>query len=291
MGELLYLNGDFMPIREGRVSCEDRGFNFADGVYEVVRVYGGQPFTAREHLERQVQSAQGLGFEIPLTVEEFGEVLRELIDRSGYQEALLYTQVTRGAAPRQHLYENDIRPTVMAFIRPPPAQPREWREVGTMALPQPDIRWDLCNLKTISLLANILAKNRAHRAGGVEALYHLPDGTVTEGSATNAYAVRGGEVWTAPLGPKILPGITRRQILAMAETLGVRVHEKALTLGEFESADEVFLSASNLELLPVTRLDQRVIGAGKPGPVSLRLHEAYRERVRQACGIAELVPL
>ncbi len=288
MGELLYLNGDLMPISEGRVSCEDRGFNFGDGVYEVVRVYGGQPFTMREHLERQVRSAEGLGITIPHTVEEFEGIVRRLIAESGIAEALVYTQVTRGAAPRNHLFADDMPPTVMAFIRPAPPRPPAWATEGAAALPQPDNRWDMCHLKTIALLPNILAKNTAHRAGCAEALFHLPDGTVTEGSASNAYIVRGGEVWTAPLGPKILPGITRTQILTVAEEIGVRVHEATFALSEAEAADEIIMSASNLELLPVTRLGERPIGDGAPGPVYRRLHEAYRARVKRLCGLTEL---
>jgi D-alanine transaminase len=289
--EILYLNGEWMPIGEGRVSAEDRGFNFGDGVYEVMRAYGGEPFTLTEHLERQERSAAGLGIRIPLSVPQFSDVVRELLSRSGIPEALIYTQVTRGAAPRQHIYADDLKPTVMAFVRPTPVQPKAWRTEGAKAIPEPDIRWELCNLKTISLLPNILAKNRAHRAGAAEALFHMPDGTVTEGSSSNAYAIRGGELWTAPLGPRILPGITRMQILQIAQEIGIRVHEEALSLREFEAADEIIMSATNLELLPITRLDENAIGAGKPGPVYRRLHEAYRARVRERCGVAELVPL
>jgi D-alanine transaminase len=291
MGELLYLNGEWMPIGEGRVSCEDRGFNFADGVYEVVRVYGGQPFTMREHLERQVRSAAGLEFEIPLSVEQFEDVLRELIERSGIDEALIYTQVTRGASARNHIVADGITPTVMAFIRPAPAHPKAWRTEGAGALPAIDSRWNMCHLKTIALLPNILAKNAAHRAGFVEAFFHLEDGTVTEGSASNSYAIRGGELWTAPLGPKILPGITRTQILEVAREIGIVVHEETFTLAEAEASDEIIMSASNLELLPIVRLGERSIGTGKIGPVYRQLHEAYRERVRRQCGLAELVPL
>jgi D-alanine transaminase len=291
MGELLYLNGEWMPISEGRVSCEDRGFNFGDGVYEVVRVYGGQPFTMREHLERQVRSAAGLGFEIPLSVEEFEGVVRGLIERSGIDEALVYTQVTRGAAARNHVFADDIVPTVMAFIRPAPAHPKVWRTEGAGVLPTVDNRWNMCHLKTIALLPNILAKNAAHRAGCVEAFYHLEDGTVTEGSASNAYVIRGGELWTAPLGPKILPGVTRTQVLEVAREIGIAVHEETFTLAEAEAADEVIMSASNLELLPIVRLGERGIGTGKIGPVYRRLHEAYRQRVMQLCGLTEMVPL
>ncbi|MBN1477764.1 aminotransferase class IV [Candidatus Sumerlaeota bacterium] len=291
MGELLYLNGEWMPIREGHVSCEDRGFNFGDGVYEVVRVYGGQPFTMREHLERQVRSAAGLGFEIPLSVEQFEEVLRGLIERSGIEEALIYTQVTRGAAPRNHIFADDMTPTVMAFIRPAPPHPKVWRIEGAGALPCVDNRWNMCHLKTIALLPNILAKNAAHRAGFAEAFFHLEDGTVTEGSASNSYVIRGGEMWTAPLGPKILPGITRTQVMEVAREIGLTVHEETFTLTEAEDADEIIMSASNLELLPIVRLGERSIGKGKIGPVYRRLHEAYRELVRRRCGLAELVPL
>jgi len=291
MAELLFLDGEYMPPAEGRVSCEDRGFNFADGVYEVIRVYGGVPFTMREHLERQVRSAQGLKFEVPISVEKFESVCRELIDRSEIQEGLIYTQVTRGAAPRNHVYRDDIRPTVMAFIRPAPKQPSIWRTEGAAVLPVPENRWNMCHLKTIALLPNILAKNEAHRQGCAEGLFHEPDGTVTEGTATNAWMVRGGEVWTHPLGTKVLPGITRAQILKVAADLDMKIHEKAFTLKEAEAADEVFMSASNTELLPVVRLGDKAVGSGQIGPVYRQLHEAYRAHVAKACGLETLVPL
>jgi D-alanine transaminase len=291
MPDLMHIDGAFMPPSEGRVSAEDRGFNFADGIYEVIRVYGGQTFAMREHLERLERSASGLDLELPHSVEQFEDLCREMIDRSGLREALIYMQVTRGAAPRGHICAEDLRPTVMMFIREARPQPRAWREEGAMALPQPDIRWSLCHLKTIALLPNVLAKNRAWRAGGVEALFHERDGTVTEGSATNAYALRGGEIWTAPVGPKVLPGITRGVILGLAEEMGLRPHEEALTLAEFEGADEVIMSATNLEILPVVRLGEKTIGAGRPGPMYRRIHESYRERVKQACGLGELVPI
>lgn len=284
MPELMVINGEYMTPAEGRVSAEDRGFTFADGVYEVMRIYGGVAFTLREHLERLERSASGIDLQLPHTVSGLEAQMTELVDRAGLPEAMLYLQVTRGAAPRNHLYADSLAPTVMAFVRPGPPRPEAWNRDGAMALPMPDTRGTMCNLKTIALLPSVLAKNRAVRAGGAEALFHLEDGTVTEGSSSNAYAVRDGEVWTAPLSHKILPGITRMQLVALCQEMGIRLHEQALTLREFEEADEVIMSATNLELLPVTRLGARSIGAGKPGPVYRRLCEAYRERVRTACG-------
>lgn len=291
MQELMWINGVFMAPSEGRVSAEDRGFNFADGVYEVIRVYGGQPFAMREHFERQVRSARGIGIEIPMAIEEFEALSRTLIERSGLREGLIYTQVTRGEAPRNHLYPDDLRPTIMAFVRAFRPHPRVWREEGTAVLPEPDIRWELCHLKTIALLPNVLAKNRAHRAGALEALFVDRDGLVTEGSSSNAYAVRGGALWTAPVGPKVLPGITRGVIRTLCEELGIGFHEEALPLAEFEAADEVIMSGTTLELVPVVRVGEKTVGAGRPGPVCRELHEAYRERIKQTCGLRELPPI
>jgi D-alanine transaminase len=149
-------------------------------------------------------------------------------------------------------------------------------------------RWNMCHLKTIALLPNILAKNEAHRQGCVEGFFYEPDGTVTEGTATNAWMVRGGELWTHPLGTKVLPGITRAQIVRIAAEIGVTVHEEKFTLDEAKGADEVFMSASNTELLPISRLGEATIGIGEPGPVYRKLHEAYRNHVAKSCGLAEL---
>lgn len=293
MTEIMYLNGEFLPIDEGRVSCQDRGFNFADGIYEVVRVYRGRPFAMREHMERLENSIVGIDMALPMPIAEFEALVHGLIGRSGHEEAVVYMQVTRGAGQRDHIYINQpaLEPTVMAFARPAQRMPREWRLEGVMMLPEPDIRHAMCHIKTICLLPNILAKNRAKRLGGLDALFHLEDGTVTEGSATNVFAVRGGEVWTAPLGPRILPGITRQQILKIAPEAGIVIHEESLKLSEFEAADEVFMTGSNMEVMPVVRLGDRVVGGGKPGPVTRRVHEAYREHVRQCCGLDSLVPL
>jgi D-alanine transaminase len=291
MPELMFIDGVFMDPAQGKVSAEDRGFNFGDGVYEVVRVYGGQPFTMREHLERFEHSAAGIELKLPRSIDGFSALIHELIDRSQLREAVVYMQVTRGAAPRNHLFAENLPPTLMAFIRESTPHPTAWRTQGASAIPELDVRWDLCNFKTISLLPNILAKNRARRAGAVEALFHERDGTVTEGSSSNAYAVRGGEIWTAPLGPKILPGITRGVILELARDLGIRVHETSLKIDEFAAADEIIMSATNLEILPVVRLGDKVIGRGAPGPMYHRVFDAYRERIRQDCHLEALVPI
>jgi D-alanine transaminase len=179
----------------------------------------------------------------------------------------------------------------MAFIRPAPKHPPAWRSEGAGVLPVPENRWNMCHLKTIALLPNILAKNEAHRQGCVEGLFYQPDGTVTEGTATNAWMVRGGEVWTHPLGNKILPGITRAQILKVAAELGVKAHEEAFTLKEAETADELFMSASNTELLPAVRLGDKPVGSGEIGPVYRQLHGGYRAHVAKTCGLKMLAPL
>lgn len=288
--DLLWLNGRTMPIEDGRISIEDRGFNFSDGIYEVCRFYGGRPFMLREHLERWEFSARGLMMEMPGTLEERAALILDLVEQSGHRDAMVYGQLTRGTSTRNHLFPPaSVPPNELWFVRPAPQHDAAHYHNGVKLVSHPDERWKHCQYKTISLLPNVLAKERARREGGYEALLFNERGIVTECSASNAYCIRGGTLYTHPLAPEILGGITRQAIFAAADAEGIPVAEQAQTLEQFKSADEVFISSTTMELMPVTQIDDVRVGDGRVGPLTQRLHAAFRERVARECGTGAAV--
>lgn len=278
---LVYLNGEFVPHTEARISVDDRGFLFADGVYEVVRVYGGRPFLLPEHLCRMAGGIQAL--EIPF--DAFGElrdVAFRLIEENEIEgEANIYMQVTRGAAPRKHAFPPaDTPPTVYAAVRPSRPHPESYYEEGVDAIATPDTRWARCDIKSISLLPNVLANQKAQAAGAFEALF-VRDGIVLEGSHSNVMAVVDGTLVTYPKCNYILAGITRDRVLALAATMGIPVREGHIPVDRLHDVDELFLTGTTTEVMPLARVDGRAIGTGKPGPVTRRLMEAYRAETRR----------
>ncbi|HEX7898818.1 MAG TPA: D-amino acid aminotransferase [Planctomycetota bacterium] len=276
---MLYLNGSYMPIEEGRVSVEDRGFQFGDGVYEVVRVYDGRPFRLDRHLKRLQESLDGVRIPTPEPVEKIAEVCRELV-RRGPANAQIYLQVTRGAAPRSHAFPGDIRPTFLAYVR----EVRRYPDEKSFSLVTvPDIRWSRCNLKTICLLPNLLAKQKAVEGGGDEGLFVREDGTVSEGTSSNAFLIKAGRLITHPAGPRILDGVTRVAVLEVAADQGVPVEQRPFLLAEARKADEFFMTGTLTEVMPAVRIDGEPVGDGRQGPVTLRLRAAFRERVDKEC--------
>lgn len=287
--DLLWINGETMPVEGALLPLEDRATVFGEGIYEVAIFYDGQPFMLREHLERWEQSAAGIELVSPGTLEEREARVCALVEQSGHLDAIVYGQLSRGHARRNHLFPDPrtVAPTEFWIVRKAPVHKAECYRAGVRLVSQPDERWAHCHYKTISLLPNCLAKERAHRAGGYEALLFREDGTVTECSSSNAYCVRGGVVWTHPATNRILEGVTRQAIMAAAASLGIPVREQAVTLEEFKQADEAFISSTTMEVMPVTAVDEARIGAAKPGPVTLRLREAIRARVMRECGIPQ----
>lgn len=272
----LYLNGKFLPLGEGRVSVEDRGFQFADGAYEVIRVYRGKPFRLREHLRRLELSLAGLEIPLPEPAGRIEEVCRRVV--GGLREATIYLQVTRGAAPRAHAFPAGLRPTFVAYAREAAPVPAG-KTLRLLSLP--DDRWGRCHLKTIALLPNILGKEKALRAGCDEGLFVREDGTVTEGTSSNAFLVRGGRVLTHPATNRILNGITRETVLELARGEGLDVEERPFTLQEARAGDEIFMTGTTTEVTGAAWLDGKPIGAGAPGPVTSRLRSAFGARVER----------
>lgn len=279
MAEVAFVNGRFIPLEQATVSIEDRGFQFADGVYEVVAAYAGRPYALEEHMARLERSLRELRIELDVHTYGLKGLIGEGIHRSGFSDALIYIQVTRGTAPRHHEFPpGSIDPTVVMTIKQLRRLPAELYAQGVAVISRPDLRWKRCDIKSIALLPNILAKEQAVEAGAFEALLVDGSGRVTEGSSTSAFCVRDGVLWTTPSGPHILPSITRGIILEVAAELSIPVRQEFCLLEDYLQADEVFLAGTTTEALGVVQLDGNQIGSGVPGPVTHRLREAFLNR-------------
>lgn len=280
MTEVAWVNGRFSKIEEATVSIEDRGFQFADGVYEVVSTYSGRPYAMEAHMERLQRSLREI--RIDYDVSGLPAIVQEGIERSGFDEALVYLQVTRGVAPRHHEFPaTQPQPTVVMTVKQLHRPDPKLHETGVPVITSPDLRWKRCDIKSIALLPNILAKQQAHEAGAYEALLVNDDGHVTEGSSTSSFRVSGGVVHTSPGGPHILPSITRGVLLELIAGLGIELREVFSTVEDYTGADEVFLAGTTTEAMPVVRVDDVTIGDGTPGPVTRRIRAAFEESVRQ----------
>lgn len=278
----VYLNGRVLPKSEACLSVEERGVFFADGVYEVTRYYAGRPFELDRHLARLDRSLQAIRLPPPPELPQLPRITDDLLDRNGTPDAKVYWQITRGPAPRDYALPRAARPTVLviAYALGPIdlGEPCPTLRAATA----PDERWSNCWIKSLMLLANMLAANAALDAGADVAILHR-DGRVTEGAAANVFVVRDGVLWTHPADRWILPGVTRAVVLDLARELGLPVREEAVAVDELRAADEVFLTGTTTQVAAVTSVDGQTIGGGVPGPITRRLHAAFLDRVRQAC--------
>lgn len=277
---IAYFNGRFIPKDEVSISPDDRGFLFADGVYEVIRVYHGKPFRADDHLERMARSLRELRIK-GVDASDFKAVSERLIQENHLEkeEAVVYIQITRGAAfPRKHMFpDENTPPTCYAFAAPFASPRRQWED-GARIILVPDIRWTRCDIKSVALLPNTLANQQAKESGATEAVF-VRDGVITEGSLTNFAAVFDGTVFTFPESNYILPGITRKVALELCGKLGIPVKTFPVFQKDLERADECMIWGTTTEVTPVVQVDDRMVGDGKPGPVTVRLHRAFRELV------------
>lgn len=286
--EMLYLNGTFMPLREGSVHVEDRGFQLGDGVYEVIKVMNRRLVWLDDHLVRLGRNLAEVSLSDAVSGHSLAEVLPELVTRSQVEHGSVYVQVTRGYAPREFVFPRPPHPTVLAYARSKPAPTTEEILAGTVLHPVEDLRWARCDIKSTNLLAAVLAKEEARNAGADEALFVGPDGMVREGGSSNVFAVLGGVIRTHPLNNRILGGITRKHVLEIARREGRTVEERAFTLDEVFStpgACEVFTAATTKDLMPVVRIGGRVVGDGRPGPVTLSLLDGVRREQALSVGL------
>lgn len=279
MADVAFVNGRFLPLADAVVSVEDRGFQFGDGIYEVIRTYHGRPFEVAAHLERLNRSAQALGIPQPYSNEQWSRLIEDGIRRAGYPEAKVYIQVTRGVAPRDHAYTSDLVPTTIMTVRELHPLSRTVLSAGVSVMTTEDIRWGRCDVKSVNLLANVLARQQGKQAGVFEVVLIRED-HVTEGAVSNVMMVRDQTVITAPEGPRILSGVTRAVVLRLARREGFSVQERFPSRAELYEAEEVFLTGTTVEVLGVISVDGRVIGRGQPGPVTGRLAQAFEASTR-----------
>ena len=283
MSRIAYVEGRYLPHRAAGVHIEDRGYQFADGVYEVLAVAGGRLIDEAAHLARLRRSLGELQISPPMSDVALKIVLREVVRRNRVDDGIVYLQVTRGVAPREHAFPKAAKPAlVVTSRRRRPADPR-LAERGVAVITLPDIRWQRCDIKSTALVANVIGKERARAAGAFEAWQVGRDGFVTEGTSTNAWIVlEDGAVVTRQADSAILNGITRLAILEMLGRDGRRLVERPFTVAEAMAAREAFLTSTTAELLPVVSIDGHQIADGLPGPVSRRLREFYLAHVASA---------
>ncbi|WP_123040996.1 D-amino-acid transaminase [Cohnella candidum] len=277
MAPIYWYQDRWLPAEEVRISPDDRGYYFGDGVYEVFRVYGGALFEADAHLARLQASADGIRIRLPHDLETLKSRLEELVRRNGLQEGTVYLQVTRGTAPRAHLFPPAAEPVTLAYCTEV-KRPLAAMQAGCAAVTAEDIRWLHCNYKTLNLLANVLAKQDAADRGAADAILHR-GGIVTESSASNVMIVSDGKLVTHPANNLILHGITRAVVLRLAHASAIPVEERPFTLAELRAADEAFLTGTTIEILPVISVDGSPVGAGKPGPVTRQLQEQFERAI------------
>lgn len=276
---IVYLNGLFLPQEQAFVSVLDRGFVFGDGVYEVIPVYGGRPFRLDEHLQRLNNSLAAIRLANPMNNHQWRTLLNTLIEKNGGGEQSLYLQLTRGVAPRDHAFPANTPATVFATSTPLKPVAPELLASGAAVITLEDIRWQYCHIKAIALLPNILLRQQALDVGAQEAIL-LREGLVTEGTTSNIFIVKEGIIKTPPKGPFLLPGITRDLALELAAANSLAYQECNFGRDELLQADEAWLASSTRELLPITTIDNQLIGTGHPGPVwqkMNRLYQAYKQ--------------
>jgi D-alanine transaminase len=280
---ICYLNGDYLPIEEARISPLDRGFIFGDGVYEVIPVYSGQPFRMLEHLQRMQRSMDRIGLSNPHSIEKWEALCTELIARNEGGNQGLYIQVTRGVAPRDHAFPKASVPTVFMMCNPMRPAPAQWRSEGAAAITARDERWLNNDIKSTALLGNVLARQKSVEAGAVETIL-LRDGLLTEASSSNVLVVRDGLILSPPRSNLLLPGTTFDVVIELAKRHGMPYELRPVTEAELRSADEIWVTSATKEVLAITRLDGQPVGDGKPGPVWRQMDRHYQDYKREVTG-------
>jgi len=274
----IYLNGQYMPIDEARISVLDRGFIFGDGVYEVIPVYSGKAFRLAEHLRRLQHSLDGIRLPNPYSDDKWTGIINELITRNPGEDQYLYLHITRGAAKRDHAFPNPpVKPTVFLMSSPLPTPPAALLQSGVGAVTAQDNRWLRCDIKSIALLPNVLLRQMAVDAGCAETILIRDNDFMTEGAASNIFVVKSGKLFAPPKDHLMLPGITYDVILEIASAHGIPHEVRKIAVAEVHAADELLLTSSTKEVLAITRLDGKPVGTGQPGPMFAKLHALYQD--------------
>jgi D-alanine transaminase len=272
----VYLNGEFMPLEEARVPVLDRGFIFGDGVYEMIPVYSGHPFRLSEHLRRLRRSLDSIRIADPHDEPGWTALVRELVTRNGGGDLQVYLHVTRGVAKRDHAFPAGVTPTVFMMAGPLVTPPARLRESGVGAVTAVDNRWLRCDIKAIALLPNVLLRQVAVDAGCAETVL-LREGFLTEGAASNIFVIKNGVLQAPPADNLMLTGITYDVVLELARADGIPCAVSPVSEAEVRNADELWLTSSTKEVLPITMLDGKPVGSGKPGPVYARMYRLYQD--------------
>jgi len=281
MSEIVYLNGEFMPLENARIPVLDRGFIFGDGIYEVIPVYSRHPFRLPEHLARFRRSHDAIRIKYPLDDAEWTRLVHELVARNAGDDQSVYIQVTRGVAKRDHAFPADApKPTVFAMSNPFSTPSNAAIEDGVPAVSAADYRWKKCDVKSTSLLANCLLRQTAADAGAAEVVM-FRDGFLTEGSSSNVFAVKDGVILATPKDNLVLPGITYDVVLELAQAHGLPHEVRPIPEQEVRAAGEIWVTSSTKEVLAVTTLDGKPVGSGKPGEVFRRMHKLYQDFKRK----------
>ncbi|SEL41635.1 D-amino acid aminotransferase [Nitrosovibrio tenuis] len=273
---MIYLNGNFMPIEEARIPVLDRGFIFGDGVYEVIPVYSRKPFRLIEHLQRLQHSLDGIRLQNPHSDDEWRSLLEQVVAENENDDQSLYLHVTRGVAKRDHAFPKGVAPTVFIMSNPLLTPPRELLATGAAAITANDNRWLRCDIKAISLLPNVLLRQMAIDAGAMETVL-LREGFMTEGAASNIFVVRNDILLAPPKNHLMLPGITYDVVLELADAYQIPYEVREISEYEVRTAQEILLTSSTKEIMPITRLDGKPVGDGKPGAMFEQLYRLYQD--------------
>lgn len=271
---IVYLNGQYLPLGDAKVSVLDRGFVFGDGIYEVVPVYQGKPFRMEAHLRRLERSLAAIRIDAGFTSAQWEALVLDMVQRSGLQTCVVYIQVTRGAARRDHAFPVSVTPTVFCMVNPFSRPGEQLRDQGLTAVSMPDLRWQRCDIKSVSLLGNVLARQYAVD-NGVDDVIQFRDGLLTEGSASNIWVVKGGVLLAPPADQHILEGIRYGLLEQLATQEGIPFVARPVAQHEVDDADELLLSSATKEVLPIVMYNGRPVGTGRPGAVYRRLQAAY----------------
>jgi D-alanine transaminase len=275
---VVWMNGAYREHKSAKISIEDRGFQFSDGVYEVIRSVGGRYFGFPQHLSRLRKSLQAVEIEVSMQDKEFLDVGTEMLSMRNSPDAILYIQITRGTAPRSHSIPRGISPTIIMTLRAYQAPPDGFYSHGISVLTVNDERWLRCDIKSTGLLASILGRERARRAGANDAVF-VRDGCLTEATSANIFVVQDGIISTPIADYRILSGITRDVVIDISRAQGRPLKERNIAATELKEANEAFITSTTFDVVPVVKCDEQIVGSGKVGPITLQLLEAYRNRI------------
>jgi D-alanine transaminase len=278
MPDLAYVNGEFLPLAEARVPINDRAYYYADAVYEVCATLGGRVFLLDAHLNRLERNLRGVRIACPVDRRRLAALFKEGIRKAGYKETIIYLQISRGVAPREKKFPAETAPILILTFREKPRIAPEKRARGIEVILVPDDRWARCDYKTVMLLPNVLAHQKALDDGKDDAIFYDREKMIIhEATGANVFVVRAGRVATPEENSKILPGTVRRYLMDLARGNGIAVEERPIGVAELHEADETFFTGTTSEVLPVVRVDDRAIGDGVPGPMTLRFHRMFLE--------------